>query len=96
MIALFNRFEIVMTKKQAEACSHPGPCDADVESLVKTPAIARQLRRISDIDLVAELSEYGAWEEDELADRPANELRIVWIAAGNINEEIYESEGQIK
>ena len=96
MIAPFNRFEIVMTKKQAEACSDPGPCDADVEALVKTPAIARQLKRISDVDLITELSEYGAWDDQELADRPANDRRIVWIAAGNINEEIYESEGQIK
>ena len=90
MIASFNRFEIVMTKKQAEACSHPGPCDADVEALVKTPAIARQLRRISDIDLQTELWEYGAWDAQELADRPANELRIVWIAADNIMDDINE------
>ena len=87
MIAQFNRFEIVMTKKQAKACSHSGPCDADVESLVATPAIARQLRRISDIDLVAELRKYGAWDAQELADRPANDRRIVWIAAGNIMDD---------
>ena len=96
MIALFNRFEIVMTKKQAEACSHPGPCDADVEALVATPAIARQLLQIDYADIVAELREYGAWDDVELRDLPANARRIVWIAAGNINEEIYESEGQIK
>ena len=96
MIASFNRFGIVMTKKQAEACSHPGPCDADVEALIKTPAIARQLQRIPDIDLQTELREYGAWDDVELRDLPANARRIVWIAAGNINEEIYESEGQIK
>ena len=90
MIAPFNRFEIVMTKKQAEACSHSGPCDADIEALVKTSAMSRQLRRIPDIDLVAELREYGAWNNVELAHRPANERRIVWIAAGDIMDEIYE------
>jgi hypothetical protein len=84
MIATFNRFEIVMTKKQAEACSHPGPCDADVAELVKTPAIARQLRRLDTADIVAELREYGAWDAQELADGVANDARIVWIAAGNI------------
>ena len=88
MIAFFNRFEIAMTKKQAEACSHPGPCDADVEALVKTPAMTRQLLQIDYADIVAELREYGAWDDVELRDRPANELRIVWIAAGNIMDEI--------
>jgi len=96
MFVLFNRFTITMTKKQAEACSHPGPCDDDVAALVATPAMGRQLRRIPDVDLVAELREYGAWNGAELADRAANERRIVWIAAGNILEEHYESEGQIK
>ena len=96
MVALFDHFGIVMTKKQAEACSHPGPCDADVEALIKTPAIARQLLQIDYADIVAELREYGAWDDVELRDLPANARRIVWIAAGNINEEIYESEGQIK
>ena len=90
MIAQFNRFGIVMTKKQAEACSHTGPCDADVEALVKTPTIARQLRRISDIDLQTELREYGDWDAQELADRPANDRRIVWIAADNIMDDINE------
>ena len=96
MIASFNRFEIAMTKKQAAECSHPGACDQDVAALVKTPAIARQLRRIPNVDLVAELQEYGAWDAQELADRAANDRRIVWLAAGNILEEHYESEGQIK
>ena len=89
MIAQFNRFEIVMTKKQAEACSHPGPCDADVAALIKTPAMARQLRRIDTAAIVAELKEYGAWDDKELRDGPANDRRIVWIAAGNIMDEIY-------
>ena len=88
MIASFNRFEIAMTNKQAAECSHPGPCDADVAALVKTPAIARQLRRIPNVDLVAELQKYGAWDAQELADRAANDRRIVWIAAGNITEDI--------
>ena len=91
MFVYFNHFTIAMTKKQAAACSHPGACDADVAALVGTPAMERQLRRIPDVDLVAELKEYGAWDDLELHNRIQNERRIVWVAAGNIMDEIHES-----
>jgi hypothetical protein len=76
-----------MTLDQARSASHPGQCDADVEALTAHPAIRRQLARISDADLIAELREVGAWSADELQDRTDNERRIVWIAAGNITED---------
>lgn len=34
-----------------------------------------------------ELREYGAWDDNELADDAANWRRIVWLAACNINED---------
>ena len=86
MFATFNRFEIQMTKQQALACSHPGPCDSDVNELLQDKKIARQLKKISDADLAAELGEYGAWDEEELKDREQNEARIIWLAAGDIVE----------
>ena len=87
MYASFERFEIDMTKKQAITCSHPGSCDLDVLIMLDNPKIKRQLNKISNELLAAELSEYGAWDGNELQDRTANEQRIVWIAAGNIIEE---------
>jgi hypothetical protein len=90
MYASFNHFEIEMTKKQALSASHPGLCDLDVKALLRIPAIKRQLAKISDSDLTAELSEYGAWDETELSNRAENEERIIWIAAGNIAENEYE------
>ena len=87
MWATFNNFELQMTKQQALSCSHPGPCDLDVLILLEQPKIKRQLQKISDEKLIAELSEYGAWDENELQDRPANEQRIIWIAASNIIED---------
>ena len=86
MFAAFNRFEIQMTKQQASACSHPGPCDSDVKELLQDKKIVRQLKKISDADLSAELREYGAWDEEELKDREQNEARIIWLAAGDIVE----------
>ena len=86
MYANFNHFDIELTKKQAISASHPGPCDLDVKALLNIPVINRQLAKISDSDLIAELSEYGAWDETELSNRADNEERIVWIAAGDIAE----------
>lgn len=90
MWATFNRFEIEMTKRQAESASHPGPCDNDVEILLQDRKIKRQLAKIPDKKLAEELKEYGAWSDEELENRKENEARIIWLAAGNIIEELYE------
>ncbi len=86
MIAIFERFEIVMTLAQAESASHPGKCDDDVFSLSRIPSIARKLASIPPDDIRAELGGYGAWSAAELADDNANKQRILWLAAGNISE----------
>lgn len=88
MFAHFNRFEIQMTRRYAEAASHPGPCDLDVAHLVNIPAIKRQLDKIGPDAIAAELQEYGAWDADELADHEQNRHLIIWIAACNIVEEL--------
>lgn len=81
-----GRIELQITRQQAEACSHPGQCDADVADLRKVPAIRRQLDKLAP-DLVAKcLREYGAWDENELADHDANLNRILWCACCDIAE----------
>lgn len=87
MIAQFERFEIAMTMRQARSASHPGPCDMDVEVLVRHPKIAKQLREIGGWKIRDELRGYGAWSDVELADHEQNLRRIVWCAANNIVEE---------
>jgi hypothetical protein len=86
MYASFNRFEIELTRKQAAGASHSGACDDDVAALLTIPKVRRQLKKIPDEVLAAELQEYGAWDETELSSRADNEARIVWIAAGDILE----------
>ena len=81
MIAMFNRFEIEMTKKQAVSGSHQGECYDDVVILLECPKIRRQLNKITDEDMQDELREYGAWNEDELSNRYDNNIRILWLAA---------------
>jgi hypothetical protein len=84
MYATFNRFELKLTKAQAAQGSHPGPCDADVAELLKVPAIRKQFEKIEPEKIAAELQEYGAWDETELQDTEANKARILWIACGDI------------
>ena len=88
MYAYFDRFTIEMGKRQALNCSHQGACDEDVARTLRNPKIRRQLAKISDEDLSATLREYGAWDDEELANRADNEARIVWIAAGDIRAEM--------
>lgn len=90
MYATFERFEIRMTRAQALGASHQGRCDEDVAALLAVPAIARQLDLIRPELIRRELREYGAWDETELADDAMNRERIVWLAAGNIHDEIDE------
>ena len=86
MIAPFERFEIQMTKAQAQAAYHQGQCDQDVAALAKNPKIRRMLDKIPADKLRAELKGYGAWDAKELADDQANRHRILWLAAANIQE----------
>ena len=82
--ASFNRFEFEMPVDAIADCHHRGPCDEDVAHWA--PKIVRP-DSITPEKLKAELSEYGAWDDDELNDDEANWRRIVWLAAGNIQDE---------
>lgn len=79
-----DRIELQMTKRQAQSASHSGSCDEGVLALSDEPKIARQLAKIDPQTLAAELKEYGAWDDEDLADHEQNLQRILWIAAGDI------------
>ena len=86
--AIFERFDIEMTIEQAEDCSHQGNCDVDVEELIGNPEIIAQIEKIGPDAIREELEECGAWDDEDLADDEENALRILWIAAGNITDEV--------
>lgn len=90
--AQFDNFEINLSQKQAEAISQGGQ-DAmpAVKKLMKDPDIKKQLDSLNPDDVRKELADYGAWDDDELADDEANKQRILWISGGNIRENISES-----
>ena len=76
-----------MTLEEAEYACHPGPCDDDVLALSKVPHIAEQLDRLDPEDIRDYLWEFGAWDDEELADDAENRLRFLWSVAGEIQEE---------
>lgn len=84
--------EIEMTLEQAQSASHQGRCDEDVTALAGAPDISAQLAKINPEDLRFELKDYGAWDDDELADHDANLERILWLAAGDIVDRQFENE----
>lgn len=86
MWASFDSFEINMTLRQAESCSHPGDCEHDVRTLMEHPLIKRQRKRIDPELIRRELKEYGCYSEEELQDDEANWMRILWIGACDIAE----------
>ena len=85
----FNGFELVIPTQAVGDCSHSGACDSDVafwQSRIARPETCTPEK------LAAELKEYGAWDAEELADDAANWNRIVWLACGNIKDEMHEME----
>lgn len=86
--AYFNRFTLDLPDEAIADCSHQGPCDDDVAHWHKDSRVQAALSEIPDNALAAELAEYGAWEDAELLDRKHNEEIIIWLAAGNIADEL--------
>lgn len=82
-----GRIELQITLRQAQSCSHPGDCEADVLALRQVPAIRRQLDKLEPKVVADALREYGAWDDKELADHDHNLTRLLWIAANDITEE---------
>ena len=83
-----GRIELNITKAQAAIGSHQGQCDSDIAYLRTFPAIRRQLDKLDPSLVASELKEWGAWDDEELADHDANLSRLLWIACGDIVEGI--------
>ena len=81
-----GRIELQITKNQALTCSHAGQCVDDVEALMKTPSIARQLKKLDAAIVAACLKEYGAWNDQELSNHNDNLTRLLWCACCDISE----------
>jgi hypothetical protein len=87
-----GRIELNLSRADAEAGYHSGACDEDIAHLIQFPHIATQLDQISPELLRAELREYGAWDDEELADHRANRERLLWLACGDLIDRETEDE----
>ena len=78
-----NYGTITIALKAVEECSTSGSNDVAVARWVKSPHIQWDM---SPDKIRAELSNYGAWSVDELADDHANRARLLWCACWDIRE----------
>lgn len=83
MFVEFNHFSIELTKRDALDMAIPG-CDNEPYVRQLLPKYRRQLEKIGNDKIVAELKEYGAWDDSELEDQEMNMVRILWLAAHDI------------
>jgi hypothetical protein len=86
-----GRIELNVTLADAQACSHAGDCQEDVEWLKEKPSIRHQLAKLDPATVRAELGEYGAWDDKELSDHDWNMTRLLWLACADVAEEAYAS-----
>lgn len=82
--------DLEITMKQAESCSHSGECEPDVKELMLVPKIRRQLNKLNSTKLVKDLTDYGAWTEEELTNHQDNLMRWLWISCCDITERKYQ------
>jgi hypothetical protein len=68
-----------------------GDCDSDVARWLQDRRIRKIFKDIPDSVLRDHLKEFGAWDEAELQDRSANSARLLFVAAGQCqdNEETW-------
>jgi hypothetical protein len=90
-------FEFGMKYGDAKQCSHMGRCDDDCEAMNSVPYIRKQLDNLTNAQMEAAIREYGVeFEEHEGREVPREtlELYIVWLAAGDIVDDVYERENR--
>lgn len=81
-----GKIELRIAFEDAGPIHQPGPADDAVRALSREPYIAKQLAKLDPKLLAAELKEWGAWDETELADHDQNLQRILWLAACDVAE----------
>lgn len=84
-----NRYEFQLRQSEVDSLPQSGAADDAVEALATNPEVRARMAHISPESLAAELKEYGAWDETELADHEQNIRRALWIGALDVRENDY-------
>jgi hypothetical protein len=81
--ATFNYLEFQLPIDAVRECHHQGACDDDVQYWQKELNLNLDREK-----MIQELKEYGAWDNLTELDNDELEQKLIWIAAGNIQDEM--------
>lgn len=85
--------EGVSLETAKDGCPSGADAEGPIRILMKEhPHIASQVMAWPADAVRAELGEYGAWDDGELADDEMNLVRMLWLAFGSILDEANEKE----
>lgn len=84
-----NYLEFQIEKDHVENIAISG-CDGLplVTNAMKDKELKKELMSLDKQAIVNELSEYGAWDNEELLDHESNIIKLLWLAAWDISENI--------
>lgn len=78
--------DLRLTRADANYCAHSGNCENEVNEVMQKPYVKKQLGALNPDKLAKELKDFGAWDDEQLANHKDNLQRWVWISAGDITE----------
>lgn len=78
--------EIPLTGKQIKSICTQGDNEENVIQVCKSPLVRDVLRKYTDVQVHDALVEYGDWDEEELKDRRANEICLIWLLSWDISD----------
>lgn len=88
-----GRIEFQLTLESTQRGMHQGQCDDDIASLLEVPYIKEQLAKLDPAVIRTELQEIFFDGDDPQCDDVANNLkRLLWIACGDIQDNLNESD----
>src|SRR6478736_4299547 len=91
--AYFNYIgSIELPVEIVEMCPISGEADSAIAFMRTLPEVISELSEIDPEKLRLELKEYGAWEPEDITNHNTNLDRILWLACGNIQDEMFEDE----
>lgn len=73
-----------------DSCPQSGDVTSSIKEFMQDEEIKAELAKIDREELIKELTDYGAWDDEELSDHRENLMRILWIAIGNIQDGEYD------
>jgi len=76
--------DLSFTNEQIDSVPRQGPADDAIAALIIE--MVDQTMKLNLDNLREELSEYGAWDSEELSDNNANIERWIWISVCDIRE----------